>query len=29
VLYGTGLDATQDLSAYTIKKPQGEFEIKE
>lgn len=29
VLYGTGLDATQDLSNYTIKKPQGEFEIKD
>jgi LPS export ABC transporter protein LptC len=29
VLYGTGLDATQDLSLYTIKKPQGEFEIKD
>jgi LPS export ABC transporter protein LptC len=29
VLYGTGLDAIQDLSVYTIKKPQGEFEIKD
>jgi LPS export ABC transporter protein LptC len=29
VLYGTGLDAHQDLSTYTIKKPQGEFEIKD
>jgi LPS export ABC transporter protein LptC len=29
VLYGTGLDAAQDLSQYTIKKPQGEFEIKD
>ncbi len=29
VLYGTGLDAVQDLSTYTIKKPQGEFEIKD
>jgi len=29
VLYGTGLDALQDLSTYTIKKPQGEFEIKD
>lgn len=29
VLYGTGLDAAQDLSQYIIKKPQGEFEIKD
>jgi LPS export ABC transporter protein LptC len=29
ILYGTGLDATQDLSVYTIKKPEGEFEIKD
>ena len=29
VLYGTGLDAEQDLSAYTIKKPVGDFEIKD
>lgn len=29
VIYGTGLDAVQDLSTYTIKKPEGEFEIKD
>ena len=29
VIYGTGLDAAQDLSSYTIKKPEGEFEIKD
>jgi hypothetical protein len=29
VLYGTGLDALQDLSYYTIKKPEGEFVIKD
>ena len=29
VIYGTGLDAAQDLSIYTIKKPEGEFEIKD
>ena len=29
VLYGTGLDATQDLSTYTIRKPQGEFDNKD
>jgi LPS export ABC transporter protein LptC len=29
VIYGTGLDAKQDLSDYTIKKPTGEIEYKE
>lgn len=29
VIYGTGLDAAQDLSFYTIKKPEGDFEIKD
>lgn len=29
VLYGTGLDAMQDLSTYTIKKPEGVFDIKD
>ncbi len=29
VIYGTGLDAAQDLSTYTIKKPEGDFEIKD
>lgn len=29
VIYGTGLDAAQDLSFYTIRKPQGDFEIKD
>ena len=29
VIYGTGLDAYQDLSSYVIKKPEGEFEIKD
>lgn len=29
VLYGTGLDAMQDLSLYTIKNPQGTIEVKE
>ena len=29
VLYGTGLDAAQDLSDYTITKPEGEIEVKE
>jgi len=27
VIYGTGLDAMQDLSSYTIKKPEGDFEV--
>ncbi|MBS1544249.1 MAG: LPS export ABC transporter periplasmic protein LptC [Bacteroidetes bacterium] len=29
VLYGTGLDAMQDLSTYTIKEPQGTIEVKD
>ena len=29
VIYGTGLEAAQDLSDYTILKPEGEFEVKE
>lgn len=29
VIYGTGLDAFEDLSNYTIKKPEGEFDIKD
>lgn len=29
VIYGEGLDAKQDLSDYVIKKPAGEFEVKE
>lgn len=29
VLYGTGLDATQDLSYYKITNPEGEFEVEE
>ncbi len=29
ILYGTGLDAAQDLSTYKISKPEGEFDIKE
>lgn len=29
VIYGEGLDANQDLSDYLIKKPAGEFEVKE
>lgn len=29
VIYGTGLDAVQDLSVYTIRKVEGEFEVKE
>ncbi|GEM_PF-162443 len=27
VIYGTGLDALQDLSSYTILKPKGDFEV--
>jgi len=27
VIYGTGLEAAQDLSDYTIKNPQGEFDV--
>lgn len=29
ILYGTGLDALQDLSSYTITKPQGEVLVKD
>lgn len=29
VIYGEGLEATQDLSSYTIKKPQGEFTVED
>lgn len=29
VLYGTGLEAEQDLSRYTMKQIAGEFEVKE
>jgi LPS export ABC transporter protein LptC len=29
VIYGEGLQAKQDMSDYTIKKPQGEFVIRE
>jgi len=29
IVYGTGLDAIQDLSSYTIRKPEGEFEVKD
>ena len=29
ILYGTGLDADQDLTSYTIKKPEGDFEIED
>ena len=29
VIYGEGLDANQDLTDYVIKKPAGEFEVKE
>jgi LPS export ABC transporter protein LptC len=29
VIYGRGLDAAQDLSDYTIIKPEGEFEVDE
>ncbi len=29
VIYGTGLDAAQDLSTYVIKKVEGEFEVKD
>lgn len=29
VIYGQGLEARQDMSSYSIKKPQGEIEIKE
>ena len=29
VIYGEGLDAKQDMSDYIIKKPEGEFVVKE
>lgn len=29
VIYGTGLEAAQDLSDYTILKPEGEFDVEE
>jgi LPS export ABC transporter protein LptC len=29
VIYGKGLDAKQDLSSYTIRKPEGEFILRE
>jgi LPS export ABC transporter protein LptC len=29
VIYGTGLDADQNLTSYTITKPEGDFEVKE
>jgi LPS export ABC transporter protein LptC len=29
VIYGTGLEAKQDMSDYTIKDPTGEFAVKE
>lgn len=29
VIYGTGLDAKQDLSDYTITKPYGDIEVEE
>jgi LPS export ABC transporter protein LptC len=29
VIYGTGLDADQDLSNYQIKNPEGEFEVED
>lgn len=29
VIYGTGLDADQNLTYYTITKPEGEFEVKD
>ncbi len=29
IIYGTGLDAAQDLSSYVIHKPEGIFEIKD
>ncbi len=29
VIYGTGLDAAQDLSTYQIKNPEGEFIVEE
>lgn len=29
ILYGTGLDATENLSSYTIKNPEGDIDVKE
>ena len=29
IIYGTGLDANQDLSNYQIKNPEGEFTVEE
>lgn len=29
VIYGEGLEAKQDMSSYTIKKPQGEFRLED
>jgi LPS export ABC transporter protein LptC len=29
IIYGTGLDAIQDLSSYTIRNPEGILEVKE
>lgn len=29
ILYGTGFDADQDLSNYTMKNPEGEFEVED
>jgi hypothetical protein len=29
VLYGTGLDAFEDMSTYTIKNPTGTIEVKD
>lgn len=29
IIYGTGLEAAQDLSEYTIKNPEGEFEVED
>lgn len=29
VIYGTGLDATQDLTSYQIRRVEGEFEVEE
>jgi hypothetical protein len=29
VIYGTGLKADQNLTNYTITKPEGEFEVEE
>jgi hypothetical protein len=29
VLYGTGLDALEDMSSYTIKNPTGTIEMKD